>query len=153
MEFTIPWEEFVHSFKRKGKTGIQQQLLTDNRRELRIKQARRCHKCGTRSSTMAVIPNTAWQKHKEAIGKLAAKQTDQPPVPLPCPVLVRVTLYPPHGRADTLGLAKILLDALEGVAYENDRQVKGTIWKAPPVAPAHVDEHWPRVVINVEPYE
>ena len=43
------------------------------------------------------------------------------------PVLDRISMllvFPHHPQADAIGLAETILDALEGVAYKNDRQVK-----------------------------
>lgn len=152
-EFVIPWAMFQYTFTdHQGKERTE--LLGDNRREIRLKAKRRCEKCGAMDREWRVIPNPNWQKAKEAIREMSTRQAGGvPAIPLPVPVLLRVIVHPPSDRMpDSLALAKLLKDALEGVAYINDRQVKGDLWKLPPVTPATVDSSNPRLVVRVEPW-
>jgi Holliday junction resolvase RusA-like endonuclease len=52
---------------------------------------------------------------------LAAKQMGAKP--LPAPVVVTVTVYRARAAGDIDGYLKVLLDSLEGVAYENDSAI------------------------------
>lgn len=140
----IPWDLFVQTWT-DAKTGEQRsQLLTDNRKEIRVRT-----KGGFR-----VVPNSGWQKAMDAIRDHVRLQLrDTAPVALPIPVTMNVTLYPPSERMpDVLGLGKLLMDAMEGALYENDRQVRGALWRLPPVG-GRVDAEDPRVVVRVEPWE
>ena len=58
--------------------------------------------------------------HWEALVLLAEKKWKNPVEDLISLCLV----FPHHPRADAIGLAETVLDALEGVAYVNDKQVK-----------------------------
>lgn len=55
--------------------------------------------------------------------------------------------YLPSWRSDADNRIKPLLDALQGVAYENDRQVKAGSWLA------LVDPERPRAVVSIEVIE
>lgn len=150
MKVTIPWEMAVERWADKA-GNERSQLLTDNRKEIRIPARVKCQRCGGTSRTHRTIGNARYQKAKEAIREEAKRQAVEV-VPLPVPVLLRATLYPPNMRADTTGLTKLIHDALEGACYENDRQIRGALWQAPPVG-GRVDQSEPRIELIIERWE
>lgn len=65
--------------------------------------------------------------------------------PLEGAVFVSLAIYAPNHRLDSDAPIKATLDALQGVAYLNDRQVVGGQWQL------FLDRANPRVVVTVEP--
>jgi Holliday junction resolvase RusA-like endonuclease len=64
--------------------------------------------------------------------------------PMTCPVSVSVRVFLGNNRKDGHNVEEILFDALQGVVYENDRQVKHhECW-------VEVDARLPRVEVTVE---
>ena len=55
---TLPWELFVHEYTKRGEDTPTQQLLTDNRKEIRIPVGGGAHR---------IVRNGAWDKHLDMI--------------------------------------------------------------------------------------
>jgi len=83
---------------------------------------------------------------KEAARTLVASQTRRDPV-LIGPVEVRLRFWlPDQKRRDPDNLLKLIHDAMSGIVYHDDHQIRRQVWEV-----AGVDRVDPRVEIEVEP--
>lgn len=83
---------------------------------------------------------------KEAARALVASQTRREPV-LIGPVEVRLRFHlPDRKRRDPDNLLKLIHDAMSGIVYHDDHQIRRQVWEV-----AGVDRAEPRVEIEVEP--
>lgn len=89
---------------------------------------------------------TRYRQAKEAARALVASQTRREPV-LIGPVEVRLRFYlPDRKRRDPDNLLKLIHDAMSGIVYHDDHQIRRQVWEV-----AGVDRVDPRVEIEVEP--
>lgn len=87
-----------------------------------------------------------YREAKEAARALVASQTRREPV-LIGPVEVRLRFYlPDRKRRDPDNLLKLIHDAMSGIVYHDDHQIRRQVWEV-----AGVDRVDPRVEIEVEP--
>jgi len=87
-----------------------------------------------------------YRKAKEAARALVAAQTRSEPV-LDGPVEVRLRFWvPDQRRRDPDNLLKLIHDALSGIVYHDDYQIRRQTWEV-----AGVDRVDPRVEIEVAP--
>lgn len=84
------------------------------------------------------------RKYKENVGKRGAAAGIRP---LEGDVTIRVRVYRPMKRGDLMNSEKVLLDALQGVAYQNDSQIRRAEFEL------FDDRVSPRVEVDVEPYD
>lgn len=97
-----------------------------------------------RTTVRAGFPHTYVSpeaKQYKALAYWTAKK--QGAEPLDGEVIVRGTVYFPNRRGDLDNRTKILLDALEGVAYHDDKQVWGIQWSR------ETDKTNPRVELEI----
>lgn len=96
----------------------------------------------TISRSRSITPTTEGRKWKAAAQKAAAWQKPKG-APFAGPVEVGITLHPrakQNGQASAVRVdldnaCKLALDALQGIAYANDKQIEALIVKlGPPVA-------------------
>lgn len=89
---------------------------------------------------------TRYRQAKEAARALVASQTRDAPL-LTGPVEVRLRFWlPDQKRRDPDNLLKLIHDAMSGIVYHDDHQIRRQVWEV-----AGVDRASPRVEIEVEP--
>ncbi|HEX7048833.1 MAG TPA: RusA family crossover junction endodeoxyribonuclease [Longimicrobiales bacterium] len=89
---------------------------------------------------------TQYRQAKDTARALVATQTRDAPL-LTGPVEVRLRFWTPDNRRrDPDNLLKMLHDAMTGILYEDDVQIRRQVWEV-----AGVDRATPRVEIEVEP--
>jgi len=85
-----------------------------------------------------ITPTTTGREYKELVRWQYINH-----VPLDGPVHLRIHVYRPARRGDLDNILKTALDALEGVAYNNDKQIVEIH------ATRHEDKENPRIEIEV----
>ena len=124
-------------------------LLSDNRKEDRIPAKTTCGKCGNSWTALRVIRNKAWDRSKEGIVALAAREFGTPLPVYPHGTALRMLAElhrPARDRHDALAFAKLVGDALEGGLYSNDYHLDEITYRR-----AGVDIERPRLIVTVEP--
>lgn len=84
-------------------------------------------------------------KDRAAIAALLGRGPTECQLPFTGPVAVSIALYRPARRGDIDGGLKVCLDALNGIAYVDDRQVERLM------VTRHEDPTNPRAEVTVEP--
>ncbi|HEY8378668.1 MAG TPA: RusA family crossover junction endodeoxyribonuclease [Nannocystis sp.] len=104
------------------------------------------HRLIPRSTGRGLTLAREYRQAKEAARALVASQTRREPV-LIGPVEVRLRFYLPDAkRRDPDNLLKLIHDAMTGIVYDDDHQIRRQVWEV-----AGVDRTAPRVEIEVEP--
>lgn len=89
------------------------------------------------------VTSKAWKEYKETVKWMAI---DQKAKPFKGPVEVRLKWYRAQKKGDIDSKVKCLLDALEGVCYENDSQIEKLV-----VERSDANSKTPCIVVRVRP--
>lgn len=104
------------------------------------------HRLVARAQRPGLTLTREYRRAKEKARELVAVQTVREPV-LIGPVEVRLRFYLPDAkRRDPDNLLKLIHDAMSGIVYHDDHQIRRQVWEV-----AGVDRVDPRVEIEVEP--
>lgn len=155
MQFAFRWDAVQggHDNRRFGPPPSVQESWTKWRPVLEMVAERGLLKRSCRLAIVCgrgLVLSTEYRKAKEDIGKRAAEQATKRGYAVAekgTPLALVGELYPPdRRRRDTLAYAKMLCDALEGVAYIDDSQVIDSRWVMREPDPGN-----PRIELRIEP--